>query len=1101
MFCPRCGLNADGAKVCSDCGSPLPWRCGACGSENPPGKGFCGDCGAAATDRAVAPQKVAAGTSLPERRHLTIMFADLVGSTALSARLDPEDLREVISSYHNCVTAVVGRFSGFVARYMGDGVLVYFGYPHAHEDDAERAIRAGLAIAEDVARLVTIAGPQGTLRTRVGIATGVAIVGDLIGSGASLESAVVGETPNLAARLQAVAEPGTVVVADATRRLAGGLFEYRDLGPVRLKGLDTPVRAWAVLSESVIDSRFAALRPGQMRLVGRTEEIELLLRRWEQAKIGEGRLVLLSGEPGIGKSRLVAALEQRVSDTPHALMRLLCSPHYQDTPLHPVIRHIERAVDMRRDDPPAAKLDKLRRSLSSGAQSEVDVGMLADLLSIPGSVENLLEARTPQHIREMTFAAIQRQFENLARTTPVLSVWEDIHWADPTTLDLLNFLIEPLERLPILLVVTARPTAHPFWATRSQVTVQFMNAFNRRDAASLIKEISGGRTLPEEVIERIVAHADGVPLFIEELTKTVLDTGLPGHGDAPLSRSKQLSIDTVPISLQALLMARLDALPSGKEIAQIGSVIGRDFSFDKLQTLSRLPAKRLEQMLSELVQAGVILPRGQPHDATYTFKHALVQDAAYATLLRDRRRTIHLRVAEALENEAAETEPQLLAWHFAEAGIPEKSVDYYLKAEEQTTGRFAFAEKVNLLQKGLKQLEHLPESLETQRRELTLQVALGRALIDSRGSGNEGVREAFERAHKLCLALGDTKQLVPVFDGLVLNYHFAHSEPTKMLSYAAELFELSQSTGDAQALVWARRSRSSANLLLGRFEEARHEMELVINMYKENHYGLEVQRMARDPRVSTSALLGICLTAMGYLDFGGDVSLQALRHAETINHVVSLNAGLRRICIQRMMQRNTHDVLKFSDRLLSLNAVHETFVGTREGTIFHGWAQLQARHDATLVHEVQTCLDQLEVAKHWVFLPFLMMSVAEVQGSYGDIEGALGLLDRASRLVKLSGEKWCESEIIRLQARFGAQTPAATASLLEAGLAKAREQGAKLWELRTAVSLAELWRDEGKRDAMRKVLAPVYVWFTEGFAAPDLVAARALLDDLRQPHG
>jgi class 3 adenylate cyclase/predicted ATPase len=1109
MICPRCGSNVDGGKFCGDCGSPLTWRCDSCGSENPPGKKFCGNCGAAATVQPTALQPHESIASRPEHRQLTIMFADMVGSTALGTRLDREDVREVEAKFRNCIKVLVDRFDGFIARYMGDGALVYFGYPQAHEDDAERAIRAGLAIAEAVGRLDTIAGPPRTLSTRIGIATGLAIVGDLIGSGASLERAVVGVAPNVANRLQQhVAESGMVVVDDATRRLVGGLFEYRDLGPRTLKGLSAPVQAWAVLAESIIDSRYEALHAGQIPLVGRTEELELLLRRWEQVKTGEGRVVLLSGEPGVGKSRLIAALEQKVRDVPHALVHWLCSPLFQDTPLYPVVRQIERAANVVRDDPSAVKLDKLRAWLATGAPSEADieadVDVIAYLLSIPRTAEDVFGTVAPRHRKEMIFAALLRQLECGARKAPLLLKLEDIHWADPTTLELLSLLIELVERLPMMLVTTARPNVQPSWTGRPQVTVQFLPAFNRREAASLIEEVVGDRVLPKNVIDRILVHADGVPLFIEELTKAVLERGQLHEGDGHLSPFEPLSPDAVPTSLQASLMARLDAVPAGKEVAQIGSVIGRDFSFEMIQALSGIAVKRLEQTLGELVQTGLLLARGRPPEATYTFKHALVQDAAYASLVRDERRKFHLGVAEMLEKDTAgpaTAEPELLAWHFADAGAPDKAIDYYLKAAGRTTGRFAFAEMVSQLHKGLRQLEHLPKSVETQQRELALQVALGRALIDHRGSGSEEVREAFERAHELCLALGDMRQLLSVFDGLALNYHFGHSEPMKMLSYAAEIFELGQRNGDAQLLLWARRSRSSANLLLGRFEEARDEMRLVIDTYNEMQLGPEDQRMARDPRVSTCTLLGICLTATGYPDSGTAASLEGVRHAETVNQVVSLILGLRRACVQGVMQRNTPCVFDLSRRLVAVNTEYETFLGTREGTIFHGWAQLQTHYNAILVRNVQTCLDQLEAAKHWVMLPFLMASLAEIKGDHGDIEGAVGLLDRAAKLVEFTGEQWCEAEIIRLQARFSARDPNDTTNLLEASLAKAREQGAKLWELRTATSLADLWRNQGRHGAAREMLAPIYAWFTEGFDTPDLVAARTFLGEIDRHLG
>jgi class 3 adenylate cyclase len=1102
MICPHCGAKvANNKKFCGDCGWPLPWRCGVCSSENPPGKRFCGDCGAEVTGRPVD-QRQSAGAPMGERRQLTVLFTDLVGSTALSARFDPEDLRELITSYHHTVTGIVARFGGFVARYMGDGVLVYFGYPQANEDDAERAVRAGLTIVEAVGHLSTIAGPRGTLTSRVGIATGVVVVGDLIGSGASLESPVVGEVPNLAARLQTVAEPGTIVIADSTRLLIGALFEYRNLGPSELKGLGS-VHAWAVLGEGAIDSRYEALRPNQVPLVGREEELALLVQRWEQVKSGEGRVVLLSGEPGIGKSRLVAELEQRLTSTQYVRVRILCSPHYQDTPLHPIIRHLERAAGFQGEDAPIAKRDKLRHLLAHGASTDTEIALLAELLAIPGAVDDLPRTLTPRQRRETTQAAILRYFAGLARRGPLLVAVEDIHWADATTRELLDVQIETVEQSPILMIITTRPELQSSWATQPQVTVRLLAGLHRRHATILVKEVTGERTLPREVVERIIAHADGIPLFIEELTKTVLENGLLRQHSERQAPVGLPTIDVIPTSLQTSLLARLDRLADSKEVALVGSVIGRDFSFEMLRALSELPAKRLEDGLAQLVQTGLATVRGQPPFSTYIFKHALVQDAAYASLLRDRRRALHLRLAETLEHgtiSGATVEPQLLAWHFGEAGVPDKSIDYYMKAAESATGRLALGEMVSHLRKGLRQLEYLPQSSAKLRRELDLQVALGHALIDHCGSGSEEVRAVFERARELCLELGDTKRLVVIFDGLVLNHHFTHSETTKMLRYTTELFEVAGTTGNPLALLWARRARSSANLLQGRFEEARREMQVVIDMYNDGQDASQDRQMARDPRVSTFTLFGICLTALGYPSSGASMSLEGLRHAEVVNHFASLNTGLRRASVQGMMQRDTHRVFNLADRLRALNTEHETFVGTREATIFRGWAQLHWSWEAELLHRVHACLEQLDAAKHWVMLPFFMTSLAEVIGQHGDHSGAVVLLDRVTELINLTGEQWSEAESIRLRALFGTRDPDEAITLLRASLAKAREQNAKAWELRAATSLAKLWCDQGKLAAARQVLAPVHAWFTEGSETPDVIAAQLLLDTLGREH-
>jgi class 3 adenylate cyclase len=765
MICPRCGATvANNKKFCGDCGTPLPWQCGSCGSDNPADKRFCGDCGASRGASPNAAPPVATASS-PERRPLSVMFVDLVGSTAIGERLDPEDFRDVIAAFHRAVNGLVTRFDGFVARYMGDGVLIYFGYPQAHEADAERAIRAGLTIIEAVASLGTAAGPPGALNVRIGVDTGFVVAGDLIGYGSAREAAVVGDTPNLAARLQAAAEPGTVVISDATRRLVGSLFEYRELTLSNLKGRRGVEHAWVVLGESLIDSRYEALRRGQSSLVGRTEELELLLRRWEQAKSGEGRVILLTGDAGIGKSRLIAALEQCIDASLRLRLRFFCSPHHLDTPLHPIIRHMERAANFQRGDSALAKWDKLMRALPRSASSE-DKALLADLVSIPHSAQDAPTTLSPESRKARTFATLIQQVDGLARKRPMLTLVEDIHWADPSTLELLDQLVEAVQQRPMLLVVTSRPEVRPAWAARPHVTVQPLSGLSRPTAVVLIKQVAGKRELPAHVIDRIVAHADSVPLFIEELTKTVLETVQDNERSALAAAIESLSVDAVPKSLQSSLMARLDRLSVGKDIAQIGAVIGREFSFELVQALSGLPARRLESTLAELAQSEIIVAHGQPPLATYTFKHALVHDAAYASLLRDRRRAIHLHVAQEMEKDAAgeATEPQLIAWHFAEAGAPDRAIDFYQQAAERTTGRFSLAEMVNHLRNGLRQIAHIPESAERNRRELALQLTLGQTLIDHEGANSETVRVTFERARELCFALDEVKLLPQVYD-------------------------------------------------------------------------------------------------------------------------------------------------------------------------------------------------------------------------------------------------------------------------------------------------------------------------------------------------
>lgn len=529
MECPSCRAEApDGAKFCMECGAPLPRTCPACGHAVPGAAKFCPECGASLVAKRSAssppvPTAVPAPAVVAERRQLTVLLGDLVGSTALAARLDPEDLREVIGAYHKCVAETMCRHGGFVAKYMGDGVLVYFGYPQAHEDDAERAVRAGLALVETVERLAI----RETLKVRVGIATGLVVVGDLIGSGEAQERGVVGETPNLAARLQAVAGSNEVVIAHDTHRLTGGLFEYEDLGAIEARGFPEPVRAWRVLRESTTESRFEALHSAELTpLVGREEELDLLLRRWRQAKAGDGRVVLLSGEPGIGKSRLVAALLERVQAEPHIRLRYFCAPHYTDSALRPIVLQLERAAGFDRDDSPAVRRTKLDAMLARTATSDEEAALLADLLTLPPDDRRPLPDLTPQRKKEKTFDALLRQLEALARQRPVLMVFDDVHWIDPSSRELLDLTVERVRRWPVLMLVTFRPEFSPPWTGLPHVAFLALSRLDRREGTALVERLTGGKSLPPDVAARIVDRTDGVPLFVEELTVTVLESGL-----------------------------------------------------------------------------------------------------------------------------------------------------------------------------------------------------------------------------------------------------------------------------------------------------------------------------------------------------------------------------------------------------------------------------------------------------------------------------------------------------------------------------------------------------------------------------------------------
>jgi class 3 adenylate cyclase len=628
-----------------------------------------------------------------ERRQLTVMFCDLVGSTALSTRHDPEDVRGIIGSYQRSVAETVENFEGFVARYMGDGVLVYFGYPQAHEDDAERATRCGLAVVERVSQLK--AGEE--LHARVGIATGLVVVG-----GEVVEHDVVGETPNLAARLQTLAEPDTVVIADGTRRQLGGLFEVEDLGPQALPGFAEAPRAWQVVGESNVVSRFEALRTQATPLIGRDEELDLLSRRWRQAKAGEGRVVLIAGEPGIGKSRLTAALAESIAGELHTGLRYFSSPHHQDSALYPFIIQLERAAGFARDDTPEEKRAKLEALIAEGAADRNEITLIAELLSLPNAAAEL--DLSPQRKREKLLTGLLDQLEALARSHPVLMVFEDAHWIDPTSRDLIDLTVDRIRRLPVLLLVTFRTEFQPPWTDQPHVTTVALNRLGERDGSALVEQLAGNAGVSSQLVAEIVERGDGVPLLIEELTKAVVEAG--ADRAALTVSGAPASALAVPATLHASLLGRLDRLgPKAKLVAQAGAAIGRDFTYDLVDAAAELAEQELHDALRRLVESGLVFQRGVPPASEYLFKHALVQDTAYSTLLRGSRQALHQRIATALEVQfpsVLAARPEIAAHHYSEAAIADKAVPYWLLAGKLSVAKSAVEEAIAQLRRGLR---------------------------------------------------------------------------------------------------------------------------------------------------------------------------------------------------------------------------------------------------------------------------------------------------------------------------------------------------------------------------------------------------------------
>jgi class 3 adenylate cyclase len=1032
-----------------------------------------------------------------ERRQVTVMFSDLVGSTALSARMDPEDLREVISAYQKCVAGTVQRFGGFVAKYMGDGVLVYFGYPQAHEDDAERAVRAGLELIGAVRALKSNA----PLQTRVGIATGLVVVGDLIGSGEAQERGIVGETPNLAARLQGIAEPNTVVIAEATRKLLGNLFELRDLGPKDLKGITGPARAWAALRASSVEGRFEALHgSGLTALVGREEELELLLRRWSRAKTGEGQVVLLSGEAGIGKSRLTAALLERLAGEPHTRLRYFCSPQHTDSAFYPIIGQMERAAGLTHDDTPPAKLDKLDLLLAPTSTSKQEAALFAEMLSLPNDGRYPALDLPPPQRRQRTLEALIAQIEALTRSAPVLMIFEDAHWTDPTSLEVFGRAVDRIRTLRVLLIVTYRPEFEPPWIGRPHVTALTINRWAERDIDAMIDGVVGNKHLPASVRQDIIERSDGIPLFVEEMTKAVLEAANEGTAERAVAVIPSPSV-AVPASLHASLMARLDRLGPAKELAQIGAAIGREFSHGLMAAVAGKPEAEVQPALDRLVAAGLLFRQGSPPHATYLFKHALVQDAAYGTLLRGPRQELHARIAAATETgmpERVEREPELLAYHYAEAGQPDTAAGYWLAAGRLAARRSANSEAVAHLRRGIAAVRGLPETVERNRLELALQLALGPALLSSRGFGDAEASTGYQRAAELARRLGDDRDRFAATWGLwiTIRAKSASDHMRLRLQYLGEMVEAAERTGDAELLLQAHHSSWSTRIWNGEFASASEHVRSGLALYDpERHRHHALMYGGHDPGVCGNGQGAVALWALGWPDRAVQSARESIVLGETLDHLPSLLHSLWFATSVYFLRRQAADVLACSARLLALGSEHGLKLYEAIGGVFHGWALIQQLDAQAGLAELRAAVATYATTAH-VNLDLYRAILAEAELRAGNFEEGTAVLIQGER----STDEWWRAGYLRLRGDLLLRGPnddrGAAERLYRQAISVAAGQQAKSLELRAATSLAMLLGEQGRRSEGYAVLAPVYGWFTEGFGTLDLKEAKALLGEL-----
>jgi class 3 adenylate cyclase/predicted ATPase len=1115
------------------------------------------------------------------------MFCDLVGSTALSEQLDPEEWREVVRAYQETCAAVIERYEGHLAQYLGDGLLVYFGYPVAHEDDAQRAARAGLEIIAAISEAVPSPfqgegqgegekltplphpphpnpfdyaqdrlPPQGgkelqRLQVRIGIHTGLVVVGEM-GAGGTREQLALGDTPNIAARLQGLAEPDTVVISAATHRLIDGLFDCRDVGAHTVKGVSTPLQVYQVVGESGVRSRLeAAATRGLTPLVGREEELALLQRRWEQAKTGEGQVVLLSGEAGIGKSRLVRILKEQVAHEPSVRVEYRCSPYHQNSAFYPVIEHLHRLLQFAPHDTPQVKLTKLQQTLTPYRFPQADtLPLLAALLSLPHPEGAPPITLSPQKQKQKTQEALVAWIVEEAEKAPVYCAWEDLHWADPSTLEVLALFLDQAPTTRLLVLLTFRPEFTPPWGNRSHFSQMTLSRLGRSQVEAMVEKVTGGKALPSEVVQQIVAKTDGVPLFVEELTKMVLESGLVREEDGRYVRAHgdtAIPPLAIPATLQDSLMARLDRLSMVREIAQVGATLGREFSYELLQAVSPLDEETLQQGLRQLVEAELIYQRGLPPQAVYFFKHALVQDTAYQSLLKSRRQHLHQQIAQVLEKrftEIKDTQPELLAHHYTEAGLIEQAIPYWQRAGQKAAQHSANVEAVSHLTRGLELLKTLPDTLERIRQELALQTTLGSVLMAAKGYSAPEVGQAYARARELCQQSGETPQLGPVLYGL-WSFYITRAEHRTAYELAEQLLSLAESQHDTTCLVEAHWALGLSSFSLGELTAAHAHFEQSLALYNLQEHRSLAFVYGHDPGMSSRSIAALAFWQLGYSDQALKSIHAAISLAREVAHPYSLAYALDFAAWCHQLRREVQTAQERAEAAITLSAEQGFAQILAHGTMPRGWALTEQGQGEEGIAQIRQGLAAWQATGAGWGQPRFLALLADAYGKVGQAEKGLTFVAEALATVKRTEERYWEAELYRLRGELTLQkqwkvesqklkaslppTPDTPSSFLDTqhftlntaaeaeaegcfhkAIEIARKQQAKSLELRAVMSLVRLRQQQalqhGSRttqhetrtllDAARAMLSELYGWFTEGFDTKDLQEAKTLLEEL-----
>lgn len=1089
MLCPNChNENRSNAIFCVECGSKIEQACAACGTDNSMTAKFCWKCGARLSvtspqnQRSDKPRKAPDG----ERRHLTVLFCDLVDSTGISTGLDPEEWRDISAQYRRSAADAVTRFGGHVAKYLGDGLMVYFGYPQAHEDDAERAVRSGLAIVDAIAQLnqSLVAAGRPRLSARVGIDTGSVVVAS--------DADIFGDTPNIAAHLQAVAEPDSVLITAAVHRLVSGRFLVEERAPRILKGVAQPMAIMRVVRPSGVRSRLhaaAAASGGLTPFVGREDELRLLERRWERAREGEGQMILIVGEPGIGKSRLVRQFREAIADSPHTWVECSCESGFQSTPFYAVSEMLQQGFAWRGEEPSEARVARLGRALaSSGIKTDEAVPLIAPLLNLSPPTKYPPLLMSPEQQRRKLFAILAEWVFATAQPQPLVLVVEDLHWSDPSTLELLQILADQGATVPLLLLYTARPEFRSPWSTRGHHAHLALDPLSRPQVRKMVSLVPGEKALADNMIEKVVRRTGGVPLFVEELTRLVMEAG--GRSDG----------DQIPATLHDSLMSRLDRLGPAKEVAQVGAAIGRDFSYGLLSAVMPVSGDELSAALEKLTDAELLYARGIPPEATYSFKHALVQETAYQALLKSRRRELHRLIAKELgrgPSEKTAAELEILAQHYAEAGEIEPAVSTWQRAAALAVARGALKEAESHIAKAVGLIAASDNPPAHAQQELLLRLELGQVLIATRGYGAAEVTQAYSRARLLAEQLGDPTRLLFVLLGLWLSA-FTRGELLAAQTLAEQLLDAAEHSKNPASMVWGNYTVGVTRYHLADLRGAYKHLSKALRFYDQNDY----RNTPQDPGVLARCYLSWAEWQLGAADTARAIIRDALAFVNKLDRPFDLAFAQSFAAGLFLWLREPERASAHAEALITCANEHQLPFFSADGSVLRGRAIAELGRSAEGLELIDAGIAGSAASGQRTGLGYYLGFRAEVQLIAGAFDQALTSLEEAMRSVP--EEQLYRPHFLRLRAEIRLELASgsdhgllelAERDLLEA-IGLAHSMNAKFYELRATKSLARMLRSRGDARAARDLLGSLYAGFTEGLDTPDLVETKELLQEL-----